>query len=436
MSDQILWINHAGFELRSNGLRLVCDPWLEGQVFNNGWALISSTKFTYSDFAGVDYIWFSHEHPDHFTPPNIKKIPEHVRRSITVLFQKTKDQRVVNFCRQAGFNVIELVDWQRVEIKPGIFLTCKTFDHDSFSFIETPERTYLNLNDCVPDDPPAFYSAVARRLGRSVDVLLTQFSYATWVGNPGDLANMRRAAAVKREAIDLQLQIFRPKFFIPFASFVWFCRPDNFHLNAGVNTISDIFASHRDPVPQCVVLYPGDLWNVGGSFPSEDNVQRYMADLAAHQEPLNLNAAPVSLEQLRQLSAVQHAALRKKNELWALRPLAWAGLMQPAKMFIRDLGVGLVYSCVTGLAEQTIPREQCHIEISSDSMADLFKSGYASDTLMVNGRFQEIVPGGRSIFMHNFMVARYNDHGDYVPSLLLKPSFLKQHLGKLISRPA
>lgn len=46
------------------------------------------------------------------------------------------------------------------------------------------------------------------------------------------------------------------------------------------------------------------------------------------------------------------------------------------------------------------------------------------------------LPGGRSIFMRNFMVARYNDHGDYIPSLLLTRSFLKQHLGKLIGRPA
>jgi hypothetical protein len=161
-----------------------------------------------------------------------------------------------------------------------------------------------------------------------------------------------------------------------------------------------------------------------------------MADWAWHTEPMAPNPAPVSLEQLRQLSAAQHAGLRKQNELWALRPLAWTGLIQPAKISIRDLGVGLVYSCVTGLAKQTVPRESCHIEISSDSMADIFRSGYASDTLMVNGRFQEIIPGGRSVFMRNFMVARYNDHGDYVPSLLLKPSFLKQHLGKFIGRPA
>ena len=434
MSDQLLWINHAGFELRTQGLRLVCDPWLEGQVFNDGWSLISPTTYAYSDFEGVDFIWFSHEHPDHFNPQNLRKVPESARRGITALFQRTKDQRVVQFCKKLGFKVREIADWDRIALKPGVYLTCKTVGMDSFSFIETEERTYLNLNDCVPDDQARFYTGVCRRLGQKVDVLLTQFSYAGWVGNPGDLKSMRRAAAEKCHSINLQMTAFRPKFLVPFASHVWFCRKDNFHLNDGINTIADIFRAYDGPDHNCVVLYPGDVWNVGHPFRSLRSVERYMADLGSHTSPLDLGTGPVALARLQELSAAQQGKIRADNCLWALRPLVWAGLMNPVNIYVRDLELGIKYSCLGGILDQGLDRISCHIEMTSDNLAEVFKFGYASDTLMINGMFRELVPGGRFVFMRNFMVERYNDHGEHVPYLLLKPEFLKSHLGKLIKR--
>ena len=99
--DRICWINHAGFELQSNGLRIVCDPWLTGLAFNQSWALLTETRFQPGDFEGVDYIWFSHEHPDHFSPPDLRSIPERIRSNITILFQKAKDGRVDIILSQA-----------------------------------------------------------------------------------------------------------------------------------------------------------------------------------------------------------------------------------------------------------------------------------------------------------------------------------------------
>ena len=88
---QMEWVNHASFIIRSGSVALLCDPWLHGTVFNEGWSLQSPTKLSYNDFANITHIWFSHEHPDHFNPPNLKKIPEQYRRKIKVLFHHTKD---------------------------------------------------------------------------------------------------------------------------------------------------------------------------------------------------------------------------------------------------------------------------------------------------------------------------------------------------------
>jgi len=70
------WVNNASFILESAGVRLICDPWLDGTIFNSGWKLLSETKLRYEDFGDITHIWLSHEHPDHFSPPNLRSIPE------------------------------------------------------------------------------------------------------------------------------------------------------------------------------------------------------------------------------------------------------------------------------------------------------------------------------------------------------------------------
>ena len=89
------FVNHASYILDASkqGVRLLTDPWLEGNAFNNGWGLLAKTTFRYEDFGSITHLWFSHEHPDHFSPPNLKKIPEDARKKITVLFQKTATAR-------------------------------------------------------------------------------------------------------------------------------------------------------------------------------------------------------------------------------------------------------------------------------------------------------------------------------------------------------
>src|SRR5688572_4542930 len=116
---EIEFVNHASFITRSAGVSLICDPWLEGTAFNDGWALISPTRFAYEDFARVTHVWFSHEHPDHFAPPNLRKIPEELRCRIRVLYQKTKDRKVVDHCAKLGFlDVQELPLTQWVTLAP------------------------------------------------------------------------------------------------------------------------------------------------------------------------------------------------------------------------------------------------------------------------------------------------------------------------------
>ena len=113
---ELTWVNHSSFIIQQGQGGLICDPWLDGSVFNNGWDLLSLTHWAYDDFRRLTHIWFSHEHPDHFCPPNIQKIPEDARDSLEVLYQATRDRKVLDFCQKIGFQTREARPFEWIDL--------------------------------------------------------------------------------------------------------------------------------------------------------------------------------------------------------------------------------------------------------------------------------------------------------------------------------
>ena len=58
---KITFVNHAGFIIESSGIKMICDPWIEGRSFDNGWELLVASEFSYDDFSTISHIWFSHD---------------------------------------------------------------------------------------------------------------------------------------------------------------------------------------------------------------------------------------------------------------------------------------------------------------------------------------------------------------------------------------
>jgi len=173
---KIQWINHASFIVHHGGISLITDPWLEGSAFNNGWSLLSPTQFDYDDFRHVTHIWFSHEHPDHFSPSNVTRIPEQYRSQITVLYQKTKDKKIVRFCNNLNFrSVIELEPDEWHHLSDNFSILCNPWSGgDSYLCIKTDEAVWLNLNDCIVTRQDQA-EQIRNKVGH-IDLLLTQFS--------------------------------------------------------------------------------------------------------------------------------------------------------------------------------------------------------------------------------------------------------------------
>jgi hypothetical protein len=236
-SVRIEFVNHASVILHFGEVHLISDPWLEGTAFNDSWKLLAETRFKYEDFRNITHIWFSHEHPDHFSPPNIQKISAEDRARITVLYRATADRKVVSFCRQLGFkHVIELRPRQWFELGTGLKCLCYPYHDDSALAVKAGRQVVLNINDCVVRDREAATSL--KQLIGNLDVLLTQFSYASYAGETRE--ERRRHAERKYREMPIQAEVFSPTYVIPFASYVWFCHEENYHMNDGVNRIDDV----------------------------------------------------------------------------------------------------------------------------------------------------------------------------------------------------
>jgi UDP-MurNAc hydroxylase len=313
---EINFVNHSSFVVKHNGVSIIADPWFEGKVFNNGWDLLSKTKMSYDDFKDIDFIWFSHEHPDHFFPPNIKKIPDEYKKNITVLFQNSMDGRVANYCRKAGFKqVVELHKGQYFELGADFKVLCEHFaEGDSWICYKAGDLTILNTNDCgIRTSAEANY---IKKIVGKVDILLTQFSYAYWVGNREDTDYRKQVAADKLKWMKFQCDIFEPAVTIPIASYIYFCHEENFYLNDHVNTAEktyDFLKSNTNTLP--VILYCGDEYHFMQEWNSAEAIEKYKNDfkqIELNKDGLVKNNI-VPLEELKKQAKIFISNLKNTN---------------------------------------------------------------------------------------------------------------------------
>ncbi len=387
-------------------MRLICDPWLDGTIFDGGWRLLSPSQMQYEEFSSITHIWFSHEHPDHFNPPNLKKIPERYRRNITVLFHHTKDKRVIKLCQALGFKTVELPNAQKVEIASGVTMLSGMQDLiDSWMSIEAEGKTLLNMNDCV-FDRPSDLQAIKEATGK-VDVLLSQFSFASWIGNPDDDACHRKHVQRKRTEMARQIGLFKPSEFIPFASFVYFCHAENFYMNASMHRIGAAyeFVAGELKVPT-IVLYPKDRWEVGAPHDSTTALQKYELDYQTALASAPATSEPVDIVRLQSAATAMATKCAATNNRAILNALA------PAVIRLCDLGIDVELSFGHGLVRVT--GKQPDVIVSSGSLLNCLVSDWGGETLSVNGRFQAPVGGKSNRFFRIFKVLRHNSIGNPV----------------------
>ena len=398
---EIKWVNHASFLLRHKNISLLFDPWLFGYSFDQSWALLSESSFTWNDFKDVTHIFFSHEHPDHFSPPTLKKIPSDYRSNITIIYQETSDKRVIEFCTKLGFKeVIELPeDWFRISSEVIVF--CGKVKHgDSWLAVKTPEKVILNINDCIFLEEKDL--AKLKSLLSNLDLLITQFSIASWWGNPENSCAWESAAKSQLSKIALEMSVLSPKQVLLSASYIYFCHEENAYINQYVNRVSSAFDFVTKLGGHPIVLYPGENWNVGEPHSSIESIKKYTIDENfIMNNSIRVKSTSIPVPELEKQAKEFINRLRKKNSILLLLRLATANI------FIKDYNDTFKLD-LKGFRLAKINKSDCHINLSSSALSYCFKFDWGGETLMINGRFSKPKNSDLYIFLRWFSIASDN----------------------------
>jgi len=438
MKTSIQFINHASVIIKSTNISLLSDPWYQGDAFHKGWNLLCdiSDDQIINILNKVTHIWISHEHPDHFSISFFKKFSKKINeRNIKILFQDTKDKRVIQFLEKLSFEYFELSDNVTLKLDEGFSVTCiKDGFYDSALLVNNKDEKILNLNDCdVTNVRKA--KEIFSKTGE-VDVLLTQFSYAAWKGGVENKKWRVQAGLDKLNTIDLQISIFRPKFVIPFASFFYFSNRENLYLNDAINKPNDVVNRFKESRSNIIIMKPNDIF--GGDFEdfSNEKAIEFWNQQYSNISGKKINTyEKINYEVINKSFSYYCARISKKNNMSfisVIRSLCPIPIFKPVIVNVLDLNITIKFDYVSKKIEYS--KEPPMIYLNSESLNFLFNNSFGFDTLTVNGCFEEGRVGGFVAVTKSLAIENLNNLGIFVtPSLIFNFSIIKKFLVSLYS---
>ena len=416
MKTRITFVNHASICVTAGRISILSDPWYFSSAFHKGWSLLyeNSDDEINNIVDNLTHIWISHEHPDHLSIPFFKKYSSKLKKNkVTILFQKTKDRRVVNFLRSINLKVEELNFNKSISLSKEVTISCfKDGVYDSALLIESFGEKILNLNDCVVRSPKEA-KKIFNQTGY-VDFLATQFSYAAWKGGEKNKQWREIAAEEKINAIEIQNKVFKPKYILPFASFIYFSNDRNFYLNDSVNTPRKITNNLSKKSNNLLFMKPFDVF--GG-----DNC-KYNSDQAIifWEEKFNnihnfqkLSYDKVTKETLKISYEKFLSTLSASNNLFFMRLVSYLpflNLFKPLTIELDDINE-IVKIDIVKKKFQTSENSLVDLKMSSESLNFIFNNQFGFDTLTVNGCFEEISNGGFVKSVKSIGVSQLNNNG-------------------------
>jgi hypothetical protein len=210
---------------------LATDPWLLGSVYWRSWWLQnypSAEEIAW--LAKSPYIYVTHEHPDHFHMPSIRRLGS----GPTYLFPALAERGYLDYMRQRGYRAECVTPLRWHAIADGVsILSIPIWCDDSLLLVDTPTALIFNLNDAKPLPPVvSMIRRVADRIGKP-RVLLSSYSPASLVNSfldDGEIVSLKPP----RHYVDYVCRLcdtLAADFYMPFASQAVFHRDDSLWAN-------------------------------------------------------------------------------------------------------------------------------------------------------------------------------------------------------------
>jgi hypothetical protein len=235
-------IGHASVAIYREGQAplLLTDPWLLGSVYWRSWWLQHYPDATELDWlAGATTVYITHEHPDHFHMPSIRRLgtgPQY-------LFPELAEPGYLTYLRERGYraDVVPPLQWQPLGDEVAI-LSIPLWNDDSLLLIDTPHALVLNFNDAKP--LPPVVRAVRRLADRIAKprILLASYSPASLVNSFLDAGGLVSLKAPEQYVAFLcgLCERLGADFYIPFASQAVFARADSAWANPYRTSFADL----------------------------------------------------------------------------------------------------------------------------------------------------------------------------------------------------
>ena len=105
---KLSFINHACLHVETDDLKFATDPWIIGPAFCRGWWLKkNSPKNSFKKLNECDFIFISHNHPDHLHPLSLEKI----NKNKLIITPNFKSNSTYKYLRSLGFKNISALDF-------------------------------------------------------------------------------------------------------------------------------------------------------------------------------------------------------------------------------------------------------------------------------------------------------------------------------------
>ena len=357
------FLNHASFLVDD----ILVDPWFDDSIFLNGWNLLKNFDYDINRLS-YQYIFISHEHPDHFHIPTLKKIanPE----SKTIIFHKTLDSKVIDFVKKMGFNVLECENDRFYKLNFGR-IKVQSNGFDSFFIYKTSDKTIVNMNDYQVNN----IDELTKLNETNVDLLFSQFTYANWAGNKDDVTLPKKAQRIINDRLSMQFKVFTPKMWVPFASYIYFSHEENFYMNKHVPSLSDIKRFAETKNIKCCFPTPDCIFNERMG----DNAVQYWTTMKTMIQPQHKNNVQ-PLEEVKASFLEMCDEIHDKNDM---------SLFDAEETYISvpDWGNVIKYD-IKNITFEIVSQLENDIQMSSECLHFLIKNKWGRGTVLISGRCQ------------------------------------------------
>jgi UDP-MurNAc hydroxylase len=399
VKPQVKFLNHSSLIISDGATSILCDPWFKGAAFDSGWRLILEESH---DIAALefDYIWISHEHPDHFSPLTLAGL----KKTTTFLYQKTRDGKVVAYLRSKGHRVVELEDGQEIQLGQ---MSCTLFfcdGYDSVLFTRFSDgSTFLNVNDARLELGDVIKKILARC--KKLDSMAIQFSYANWAGNDGDSVMAMDQHKLVLDRIRLVGGLLNPRQIILFAAFVYFSHEENFYWNKTFWLEPTVMALTQDMSCDIVVPIPERIILVNDAVSSEQSTSnseaiQFWTEQHKKLVPKDFSGVPLSISEL------EESYNQFYDRLWKANDHDLAAQMAPADftliVYLTDLSRVVEIGLITRRFS-TDQRQTPDVHVSSRTLDFLFQKEFGRGTISINSKIQFNYPSAHKFFIFFFI---------------------------------